>query len=59
MSEMPDWLVEVLHVVAGVAAREHEGPVRTLVAAHVGAALSNVPAEVLQAAGLPGAVARA
>jgi hypothetical protein len=47
--QVPDWLIEVLHVVWGFARREHEG-IRTLVPAHAQLALEAVPPEVLRAA---------
>lgn len=50
--QVPEWLAEVLHVVRGFADREHEGRCPQMVPAHAEAALANVPAETLRAAGV-------
>lgn len=49
---VPEWLAEVLHVVSGLAAREHEGRMPQLVAGHAETALAAVPSEVLESAGV-------
>lgn len=48
---LPDWLAEVLHVVLGFARREHERHVLT--PAHARLALTAVPVDVLERAGIP------
>lgn len=60
MSEAPDWLAEVLHVVWGVAQGEclnRPGRPAVLVPGHAEDALTAVPTEVLEAAGIRRAVA--
>lgn len=47
-AELPAWLAEILHVVAGFADREHERGVP----AHAQLALADVPAEILTAAAI-------
>lgn len=60
MSDVPEWLAELLHVVLAVADGEHmnqPGRPAQLVPAHAEAALAAVPAEVLEAAEVRRAVA--
>ncbi|MEV5911075.1 hypothetical protein AB0M00_19505 [Streptomyces chartreusis] len=61
-ADVPEWLVEVLHVVQAVADREHvsrPGRPAQLAPGHAEAALAAVPREVLDAAEVRHAVARA
>jgi hypothetical protein len=58
MDALPDWLIEVLHIVKGLADGEHQGPMRVLTAGHAQYALEHVPDDVLRAAGVQSAVAR-
>lgn len=51
-ADVPEWLAEILHVVKGIADREHQWPLPVLTPAHAQAALDAVPRDILSAAGI-------